>query len=82
MYQVIVKHIDGSETKLVAESKPLASFAVASVVSVLHHAGIEPDQHDLDTMHLDEVNLILHMVKNDMVVATITATPISPMSLN
>ena len=82
MYKVLVMHLDGTETSIIAENKMMASFVVASVVSVLSAAGIVPNQDDLDTMHEDETTLTLHMMKGDMVIATITAKPIVPMSLH
>lgn len=82
MYKVIVKHTDGTETTILAETKGMASFAVASVVAMLRAAGVEPDPVDVDRLHEDETNLTLHMMKNDNLVATITAAPVAPMSLH
>lgn len=82
MYKVTVQHTDGTETVVIMPTKQLASIAVAGVVMMLRGAGAEPDQQDLDNMHLDEVNLILHMLRDDELIATITARPISNMSLH
>ena len=82
MYKVTVQHTNGTETVVVVPTKQLASIAVAGVVTMLRGAGVEPDQQDLDNMHLDDVNLILHMLRDDQLIATIVARPIPNMSLH
>lgn len=82
MYKVTVQHTDGTETVVIMPTKQLASIAVAGVVTMLRGAGVEPDRQDLDNMHLDDINLILHMLRDDELIATITAHPISNMSLH